>query len=310
MSDLALSDQLRDALERWSTHETVFKKASAHTVKAYQSDLRVFFHFMAQHKGGTFGLAHLWDLTTQDMRAWMAHQRGGGTASRSLARKLSAIKTFAAWASEETGGDASVILSTRGPKFQQSLPRPISAAQAQDVIKEAHSLGTSKWEGARDSAVITLLYGCGLRISEALSLTGADVPLGEVIHITGKGGKTRAVPVLPIARSAVAEYVARCPYPIRSDHPVFYSTRGKPLSARVIQGRLQQLRHALGLPDTTTPHAMRHSFATHLLTAGGDLRTIQELLGHSSLSATQVYTQVDETRLMDVYRRAHPKAKL
>lgn len=310
MADAALSDQLRDALERWSTHEAVLKKASSHTIKAYQADLRLFLHFMAHHKGGTFGIAHLWALTPQDMRAWMANERSTGTASRSLARKLSAVKTFATWASEDTGGDASVILSTRSPKFQKSLPRPISATQAQNVIKEAQSLSPSKWEGARDSAVITLLYGCGLRISEALSLTGGDAPLGEVIHITGKGGKTRAVPVLPVAREAVDLYVKHCPYPIRADHPLFYSTRGKPLSARMIQGRLQQLRHALGLPDTTTPHAMRHSFATHLLTAGGDLRTIQELLGHSSLSATQVYTQVDETHLMDVYRRAHPKAKL
>lgn len=310
MSDLAISAAVRDALERWQQHEAVFKKASAHTLKAYTTDLRIFLSFMAHHLGGTFGTSQMWSLTPQDMRAWMASERSTGTAARSLARKLSAVKTFAVWLSQETGGDATVILSTRSPKFQKSLPRPVSIPQAQDLLSEVKTTHKNPWEGARDCAVVALLYGCGLRISEALSLRGRDAPLGDILEIEGKGGKTRLVPVLPYTQEAIDRYLKLCPYDIKPDGPLFFSTRGKPLAPRAIQATLAQLRMQLGLPQSTTPHAMRHSFATHLLSAGGDLRTIQELLGHSSLSATQVYTQVDDARLMEVYRKAHPKAKL
>ena len=242
------------------------------------------------------------------MRAWMAHERGRGVAARSLARALSAVKSFYRWLSQREGFDATAVLSTRAPKFQSKLPRPLAEDAARAMIDTVGDNAPNDWTAARDIAVLTLLYGCGLRISEALSLTCDNHPLPETLRISGKGGKQRQVPVLPVAREAVNSYMALCPFPSEPGVPLFRGARGGKLNPRQVSGAMQTARMQLGLPATATPHAMRHSFATHLLNAGGDLRSIQELLGHASLSTTQAYTAVDTARLMEVYRNSHPRA--
>ncbi|MEM9130308.1 MAG: tyrosine recombinase XerC, partial [Pseudomonadota bacterium] len=242
------------------------------------------------------------------MRAWMAHSRGMDISSRSLARKLSAVKSFFRWLANQEGFDPSAVLSARTPKYQRKLPRPLSPNAARDVIDTIDLQHDKRWIALRDQAVMTMLYGCGLRISEALSLRGSDFPIGESLRIIGKGGKERIVPVIAPARAAVTRYVEAMPYSVELDQPLFRGARGGPLSARLVQKVMAQVRMQLGLPASATPHAMRHSFATHLLNAGGDLRAIQELLGHASLSTTQAYTAVDTSRLMEVYRKTHPKA--
>ena len=303
-----LSPALRDALEGWLAHLRALDGAADNTLAAYNRDVAGFLHFMTQHFGDKAGTAMLADVAIIDMRAWMASERARGVAARSLARALSAVKSFARWWAEREGFDASPILAARAPKYQRKLPRPLSKDAAIDMIATVGEQGRAPWIAARDMAVITLLYGCGLRISEALSLTGADSPLAEALRIRGKGGKERIVPVLPAARDAVARYVAACPFDLTPHAPLFRGTRGGPLNPRLIAKVTEQARLQLGLPASATPHAMRHSFATHLLNAGGDLRAIQELLGHASLSTTQAYTAVDAARLMEVYSKAHPRA--
>lgn len=263
---------------------------------------------MTVHRGGPQGLGALADITTADMRAWMAQMRGADIGARTLARKLSAVKSFYRWLAPREGFEATAVLATRAPKFTRKLPRPLDVSAAQAVIERTAVQHSDEWQNLRDVAVLTLLWGCGLRISEALSLTGRDLPLAEALVITGKGGKERHVPVLPVARDAVIAYVEACPLPITAPEPLFRGARGGPLRARGIQQVMAKARLQLGLPASATPHAMRHSFATHLLNAGGDLRSIQELLGHASLSTTQAYTAVETARLMDIYNRAHPKA--
>ena len=278
------------------------------TLVAYQGDLAEFLSFMTLHKGGPQGLGALDRITVSDMRSWMAQMRGSGVAARSLARKLSAVKGFCRWLSEREGLEMTAVLSTRAPKFQRKLPRPLAEDAAQTMIETVQLQSDNDWVAARDVAVVTLLYGCGLRISEALGLTWADIPLPTVLRIVGKGGKERIVPVLPAARDAVEAYARLCPHKYDPDAHLFRGVRGGPLNARSIQLAMAKARTQLGLPATATPHAMRHSFATHLLAAGGDLRAIQELLGHASLSTTQAYTAVDTAHLMEVYNRTHPKA--
>ncbi len=297
-----------DALARWLDHLRAIKGASAKTIEAYSRDLRGFLGFLSQHHGGGEGLAALENLPQTDLRAWMAAERGRGLSARSLARSLSAVKNFLGWLSERQGFDATTVLSARGPKFRRKLPRPLTVDGARDVIADIGAYAAQDWVGARDIAVATLLYACGLRISEALGLTGAAHPLPDVLRIRGKGDKDRLVPVLPIAKDAVAEYLRLCPYPAERNAPLFRGARGGPLNPRLIAKAMEQARMRLGLPATATPHALRHSFATHLLAAGGDLRAIQELLGHASLSTTQAYTAVDAARLMEVYEAAHPRA--
>ena len=303
-----MSPACRDALENWLGSQRALSAASDNTITAYQGDLTEFLTFMTQHHGEPQGLGALRQISVSDMRSWMAHTRGTGVGSRSLARKLSAVKSFYRWLAEREGFEPTAVLSTRAPKFQRKLPRPLAEDAAQAMIDAVQWQNNEPWVGARDVAVVTLLYGCGLRISEALGLTGAETPLPETLRITGKGGKERVVPVIAAARDAVADYVRLCPYPIEPGKPLFRGVRGGALSPRLIQGAMARARVQLGLPASATPHAMRHSFATHLLSAGGDLRAIQELLGHSSLSTTQAYTGVDTERLMEVYERAHPKA--
>ncbi len=307
---LAIAPQLRAALSDWLAQLSALKGASQNTLTAYAADVRGYLGFLAQHKGGTEGLPAVLATTQSDLRAWMAHERGRGLEARSLARALSAVKSFTAWAADRTGAEATPVLSARGPKFRRKLPRPLSEDGAAEVIETVGLQARDDWQQARDIAVVTLLYGCGLRISEALGLTGDAIPLPDVLRITGKGGKTRLVPVLPAAREAVATYVRLCPWDLPAGEPLFRGARGGPLNPRLIQLAMEKARLQLGLPATATPHALRHSFATHLLTAGGDLRAIQELLGHASLSTTQAYTAVDAARLMEVYEAAHPRAAM
>jgi integrase/recombinase XerC len=305
---LALSPQLRQALADWLAHLQALEGASANTLTAYRRDVAGFLAFLSVHRGGAEGLAPVAATGASDLRAWMAHERGRGLGARSLARALSAVKGFTAWAADRSGADATTVLAARGPKFRRSLPRPLSVEGARDMIGEMATEARPDWIAARDTAVLTLLYGCGLRISEALGLTGAAHPLPEVLRIRGKGGKERLVPVLPVARAAVARYAALCPFDTAADAPLFRGARGGALNPRLIALAMERARARLGLPASATPHALRHSFASHLLAAGGDLRAIQELLGHASLSTTQTYTAVDASRLMEVYERAHPRA--
>ncbi|MFU8835257.1 tyrosine recombinase XerC [Roseovarius autotrophicus] len=302
-----ISAAARDALQTWLATQKALEGASDHTIDAYGRDLRAFLTFMCAHHGGAQGLAALARITTADMRAFMAHERGAGLGPRSLARRLSAVKSFYRWLAEREGFEPTTVLSARSPKFTRKLPRPLSVGAAQEVIDMSGEHATEPWIAARDQAVVTLLYGCGLRISEALGLTGAALPMAEVLRITGKGGKERIVPVIAPARAAVMAYIRLCPFPITATSPLFYGTRGGALGARPVQKLMARVRAQLGLPATATPHALRHSFATHLLNAGGDLRTIQELLGHASLSTTEAYTGVDTARLMEVYARTHPQ---
>lgn len=309
MSDgFTISSAARDALSAWLASARALKGASENTLTAYRGDVLDFIAFLTGYHGEQQGLAPLARVGTPEMRAWMAHLRGQGAAARSMARKLSAVKSFYRWLAEREGFEPTAVLSARAPKFQKKLPRPLSEDAAQAMIDTVGLQARESWIADRDMAVVTLLYGCGLRISEALGLTGRDLPLGEVLRIVGKGGKERVVPVLPVARRAVATYVKACPFDMEPDAPIFRGARGGALNPRLIQKVTEQARMQLGLPATATPHAMRHSFATHLLSAGGDLRAIQELLGHASLSTTQTYTSVDQVHLMKVYEATHPKA--
>lgn len=314
---LALTPAVRDALDRWGAHLTAIEGASAHTLRAYRADVTAWAAFLTGHLGGApTPEALIAAIGTPDMRAFMAAERARGLGARSLARRLSSVRTFVRWLTDHADGaaDATAVLAARGPRYRRTLPRPVSPEAAKDVIAEVASRPVPRagddWTAIRDAAVVTLLYGCGLRISEALGLTGAVLPMPEVIRILGKGSKERLVPVIAPARAAVAAYVRACPFPLVEERqsPLFRGARGGPLNPRLIAAAMERARTALGLPATATPHALRHSFATHLLAAGGDLRTIQELLGHASLSTTQAYTAVDATRLMESYRAAHPRA--
>ncbi|WP_298972136.1 tyrosine recombinase XerC [uncultured Roseobacter sp.] len=303
-----ISPAARDALEMWLSHQRALKGSSDNTIIAYQGDVTEFLAFITEYKAEQQGLAPLARITVTDMRAWMAQARGTGIGARSLARKLSAVKAFYRWLAEREGFEPTAVLSVRAPKFQKKLPRPLAEDAARSLIDAIEMQSEKPWVALRDVAVVTLLWGCGLRISEALGLTGADAPLPETLRIIGKGGKERVVPVVPAARTAVDAYLRACPYPLEPNAALFRAVRGGPLAPGAIQKVMARARMQLGLPASATPHAMRHSFATHLLDAGGDLRAIQELLGHASLSTTQAYTAVDTARLMEVYDRAHPKA--
>lgn len=311
---LAISPALRSALSDWLSQMAALKDASDHTLDAYRSDVSGFLSFVSHHFDGAAGINQLRDLKTRDMRAWMAHERSTGKGARSLGRSLSAVKGFARWlADREVDFDATAILSARAPRFQRPLPRPLNEEAARDVTSAISEEKADAWIRARDMAVVTLMYGSGLRISEALSLSGRDADVvttaGASLRIVGKGGKERLVPVIPAAADAVAHYLRLSPWPCKADSALFRGKRGGALNPRQISKAMEGVRLRLGLPASATPHALRHSFATHLLSAGGDLRAIQELLGHSNLSTTQIYTSVDTARLMEAYRSAHPRAQ-
>jgi len=303
-----ISPALTKALSDWLDHQRGLSGAAKNTLKAYQTDVLGFLAFMNQHKGEAQGLGPIAKISVTDMRSWMAHERSRGVGARSLARALSAVKSFYRWLADREDFEPTAVLSTRSPKFTKKLPRPLAEDAASAMLETVELQSMTPWIAARDQAVVTLLYGCGLRISEALALTGAQAPLPETLIIKGKGDKDRVVPVIEAAREAVEAYRKLCPHELTPEGPLFRGARGGALNARIVQKSMEQARMQLGLPATATPHAMRHSFATHLLTAGGDLRAIQELLGHASLSTTQAYTAVDGARLMEVYDKAHPRA--
>lgn len=299
---------LNDALDKWLAELASVAGRSENTVAAYRLDVRGFLQFVQDYEGEAQGVDAIARLDTSTMRAWMAHERGRGLSARSLARALSAVKGFVAWMAERDGFDPTEVLMRRAPRSRAKLPRPIEEDSARSLLQAVEEHARTPWVALRDHAVVLLLYGCGLRISEALGMQGTDLPLGETLRIQGKGRKERLVPVLPVTRQAMEAYVDACPFEIGGNEPVFRGVRGGVLNPRQVQKLMATVRTQLGLPPSATPHAMRHSFATHLLDAGGDLRTIQDLLGHASLSTTQAYTAVDASRLVEVYESAHPRA--
>ena len=306
--EVGFSPALGAALTTYLDHLRGLDDASEHTISAYRTDISSFLGFLSHHHGEGLGLAKFRDVSQSDMRAFMASERGRGLGARSLARRLSSVKSFIRWLADREGFDPTHVLAARAPKYTRSLPRPLSEEAAKAMISEVDNQAMEPWIAARDAAVLTLLYGCGLRISEALGLARGQAPLPEVLRIIGKGGKERLVPTLPTTKQAIAHYVTLCPFDLATDAPLFRGARGGPLSPRLVQRVMEKARLQMGLPASATPHALRHSFATHLLSAGGDLRAIQELLGHASLSTTQAYTAVDAARLMEVYEKAHPRA--
>lgn len=302
-----------DTLTRgWLDHLAHERRLSPKTLEAYGRDIRQFAAFITEHLGGEPTLADIAALKPADLRAFLGKRRRDGVGNRTLMRQLAALRSLARFG-ERTGKiKAAAFAATRGPRIGKSLPRPLDASAAKAVTQADTRAGEDReeWILARDAAVLALLYGCGLRISEALSLTRAQAPVsaGDTLTVLGKGAKTRMVPVLPVVVTAIAEYIALCPWRLPPDGPLFLGAKGGPLSPRIIQLAVESLRGALGLPSTATPHSLRHSFATHLLGRGGELRAIQELLGHASLSTTQIYTRIDSTRLMAAYDAAHPRA--
>jgi integrase/recombinase XerC len=300
-------------MTRWLSHLRTERRLSPKTLEAYARDLRQCLIFLAEHWGTEVTLSRFAALEASDVRAFMAMRRAGDIGGRSLMRALAGLRSFARYLEREGKGKVGALSAIRAPKVGKSLPKPIHMAAAKRFADADERAGETRdpWILARDAAVMALLYGSGLRISEALGLKRRDVPLpgaGDVIIVTGKGNKTRMVPVLQNVLVLIQDYVAMCPHPLPSDGPIFVGARGGPLRARIIQLTMERLRGALGLPDSATPHALRHSFATHLLSRGGDLRAIQELLGHASLSTTQIYTGIDGERLLEVYQSAHPRA--
>jgi integrase/recombinase XerC len=286
------------------------RRLAALTLEAYERDTRQFFQFLTGHCGGPPGIADISQLRPADLRAYLACRRANGAGARTLGRGLAGIRSFLRFLERRGLANAAGAIALRAPKQPKSLPKPLTASDAKRVVSAGEQLAEEPWIAARNAAVLTLLYGCGLRISEALGLAGGDLADSRetMLRVTGKGGKTRLVPVLPVALEAVGEYRRLCPYHLDAEGPLFRGARGGLLQSAIIQREMQKLRSALNLPATATPHALRHSFATHLLGRGGDLRTIQELLGHASLSTTQIYTGVDAARLLEIYRSAHPRA--
>jgi integrase/recombinase XerC len=289
-------------------HLRAERRASPHTIRNYQAALRNFDAFACEHFGRRPGRRDLERLELSDFRSFLAKRRAEGLGAASLKVELSALKGFFRFIARREGVENDAIAAMRGPKLKPKLPRPVDAANAAALLALSDP-SREAWIGARDDALFTLLYGAGLRISEALSLKRSDAPLGETLRIRGKGGKERIVPILPIVRGAVAAYLGLCPHAHAPGDPLFLSARGKALNPRIAQGEMKRRARLLGLPDSATPHALRHAFATQLLAAGGDLRSIQELLGHASIAATQRYTRVDEAALLAAHRAAHPRAR-
>ena len=289
-------------LNAWHDHLSQSRRRSPHTVRAYVAT--------AERLIEATGLTDWPALARIDaaaLRQQLARRRAEGIGNASTARELSALKGFVAFARAQAGMTDPTAPRMRGPRVKKGLPRPVTPDEAINLAAGVEENAAIEWIGARDRAVLLLLYGAGLRIAEALSLTGGALPLGDVLTVTGKGGKQRAVPVLPLVAEAVADYAAKCPWSLERAKPLFLGARGGPLSQGMVQKAMAGARKALGLPPTATPHALRHSFATHLLSAGADLRSLQELLGHASLGSTQIYTKVDAAVLLDVYRHAHPR---
>lgn len=297
-----------DILEAWHHHLTLGRRRSPHTVRAYAATAARLLDAQME-LGAKTDWPALARIDGIALRQQLARRRGEGIGNASAARELSALKAFLAFAREQAGLPDVAPPRMRGPRTKKGIPRPVTPDEAINLAITVEEDAAEDWIGARDRAVLILLYGAGLRIAEALSLTGADLPLGAVLTVTGKGAKQRVVPLLPIVRDAVADYLAKCPWPVSRETALFRGAKGGPLSQGMIQKAVARARVSLGLPDSATPHALRHSFATHLLGAGADLRSLQELLGHASLGSTQIYTKVDAATLLDVYRNAHPRER-
>ena len=307
MSDPSTEPGVVAAVAEWTAWLTDERGASPNTLEAYGRDLDQFLGFLADHLGYRVGLKDLERLAAADVRGYLAKRLGRGLAPQSTARALASLRSFFRHLRKTGRIEASVLGLVRTPKAPRPLPRPLTEVDALELVDAAGD-PEAGWTGKRDVALLSLLYGAGLRIGEALGLPRGAAPLGETLRIRGKGGKERIVPVLPVIAKAVDAYLAVCPHSLDAADPLFVGARGRRLDPAIVQGLVRRVRNQLGLPDTVTPHALRHSFATHLLTAGGDLRTIQELLGHASLSTTQRYTEVSPKQLMDVYAKTHPRA--
>jgi integrase/recombinase XerC len=302
-------DDLHAAIGLWMGWLLGERRASTHTAAAYSRDLCSFLDFLTKHLGVVPDLAALDGLRTADWRAYVADRVRDGIEPRSLARGISVLRNFARFLQRRGFASITALSTLRSPRPAATVPKPLTIEDAVSTVEASGDLAKEEWLSKRDTALITLIYSCGLRLSEALGLSRAEAPLGETLTITGKGRKTRQLPVLPAVREAVADYLAACPYILAADRPLFVGVRGGPLHPRIVQRQMAALRIHLGLPATATPHALRHSFATHLLSAGGDLRAIQELLGHASLSTTQRYIAVETEQLLAIYNQAHPRAQ-
>ncbi|HEY5816894.1 MAG TPA: tyrosine recombinase XerC [Mesorhizobium sp.] len=306
---ISAKPDLQAAREAWLKSLAGERRLSAETVESYERDTRQFLQFLTGHCGGAPGLGDIKALRPADLRGFLAMRRGGGAGARTLARGLAGVRSLLRFLEKRGLVNAAGAAALRAPRQPKSLPKPLTVIDARKVVSQSEQLAEEPWIAARNAAILTLLYGLGLRISEALGLKGADLQRGEsILRVVGKGNKTRLVPVLPLATQAVDEYRKLCPYHLPATGALFRGAKGGPLNPAIVQREMVKLRSALNLPDTATPHALRHSFATHLLGRGGDLRMIQELLGHASLSTTQIYTGVDAARLLDVYEQAHPRA--
>jgi integrase/recombinase XerC len=313
---LIIAADVQTAVTNWLSYLSAERRLSPLTVDVYGRDTRQFLVFLAHYRGGVPALADLAQLKSSDIRAFMAERRKGtgaakGVESRTLLRQLASMRSFFRFLEREGLGKASVFSAIRSPRSLRGLPKPLPPVSAIAVTDAGLRAGEAReaWVLTRDAAMLALLYGSGLRIGEALALTRGEAPVaGQTLTVTGKGRKTRGVPVLAQVAIQIADYISQCPYDLPPEGPLFVGTKGGPLNPRIIQLAMERMRGALGLPDTATPHALRHSFATHLLARGGDLRSIQELLGHASLSTTQIYTAVDMQHLMASYRAAHPRA--
>ena len=307
---LVIADaELMAVRQAWLASLAEERRLSANTLEAYERDTRQFLAFLTRHLAGPATLKAIADLRPSDLRGYLAARRRDGAGARTLGRGLAGIRSLLRYLERRGLANAAGATAVRSPKQPKSLPKPLTDRQALAVVDAGEQLSDEAWTAARNGAVLTLLYGCGLRISEALSLVPGDFDERPAsLRIAGKGGKTRIVPLIPATLDAVETYIGLCPHPLARDRPLFRGAKGGALQPAIIQREMQKLRGALGLPESATPHALRHSFATHLLAGGGDLRTIQELLGHASLSTTQVYTGVDSARLLEIYDRAHPRA--
>ena len=292
---------------QWASYLQHDRRRSPHTVRAYVATAHRLIDFLGRYRGEEIAASGLLGLGAVDLRAFLAERRAQGLGASSAARELSGVRAFLTYAAEQQGSHAQ-LPRTRAPKRPRTLPRPAAPEEAMELAENAADAASAPWIGARDLAILLLLYGAGLRVAEALSLTASILPVGQTLRVTGKRSKTRVVPIVPAVREAIEAYVGECPYPLRGDVPLFVGARGGPLNPDLVRRVVAAARRRLGLPDTLTPHALRHSFATHLLARGADLRALQELLGHASLSSTQIYTAVDAARLLDVYRHAHPRA--
>lgn len=297
-----------ETIQKWLAARVEVAGRSENTYNSYKRDVTDFCDFLQNYFGNALHLKVLKDMDKRVLRSWMTHERNRGVSSRSLARKLSALKNFYRWLGEEYGFENTYVETAKTPRFRSRFPRPITEQGTREVLEYVGTKSGEPWVATRDVAIISLLYGCGLRISEALALKQRELPLGETIRIIGKGKKERVIPVIPYCQQAVLEYAQLCPFIGKRTDPLFFGVRGGLLNQRAVRKTMERARISLGLPANSTPHSLRHSFATHILNAGGDLRVIQDLLGHSSLSTTQAYTKIETSLLLDVYKSAHPRA--